>query len=278
MLDLKSLLEIKYYDDSEAAFTDLKVDLGEPNTTDSADITLLADDYLYVGYYKPVNKLYFDFITANVNPNTLSFEYWNGSDWSAITAYDGTKGSTRGGFVQWEELSDQEANEVDSNEQFWYRVSASVDHSAAEYNFLGLLFSDDRDLLLENPYILESNLLMGESNHLKAHVSARDYIIQTLTNKGYKKVNASSEYERITAWDLLDIVEVRRGATYLALSNIYFNLSDGAEDQWYIKSLSYKSKSDKQLNLAVLSFDRNDNGLAESNETLTQSYSATLSR
>lgn len=263
MLDIRSLLEIRYFDG--ATYADNKVVLGQANTTDTESITLDTDNYIYIGYYKPIKQIYFDIPTPNTNANAISLEYFNGTDWTAMEVIDGTSNLLRSGYIQWLEISDWEANTVDDSEQYWIRISTDTLHSAATYNFIGLLYSEDRELLLENPYILETDLLMDEDNHLKAHVASRDMIIQQLSNKNYKK---SSDFKpvRITAWDLLDVQEVRQAATFLALSKIYFNLSDKTDDSWANKSDAYYDRFKEQMHLAALSLDSDDDGLVDDSE------------
>ena len=42
---------------------------------DSFDLQLLTTSYLYVGYYKPINSLFFQVNIANTNANTITLEY-----------------------------------------------------------------------------------------------------------------------------------------------------------------------------------------------------------
>ncbi len=276
MLDIKSLLEIRYFNGS--TFEDFKVDLGQTDTDDTQSITLDTDNFIYVGFHKPIKQFYFDFVTANTNASNISIEYYNGTDYTAISTIDSTKNFLRSGLIQWEELSDWESNEIDSDTFYWLRISTDTLHSAAEYNFIGLLYSDDRQLSSENPYILDSNMLMGQANHLQAHAASRDMIIQRLSNKKYQKINSDSQVERITGWDLLDIQEVRQGATFLALSKIYFNLSDSVDDSWSAKSDAYYERFEEQMHLASLTVDVDDDGDTDNAERQSEFITRTIIR
>ena len=112
MIDLKSLLNVKHFDSS--TYTDYDFKLGNSNPDETVTLTLDTDHYLYIGYYKPIKYIYFDLPTPNENAATLTVEYYNGTDWTSIDSIvDETKGLTQNGFIQWEELEDQDNNEVD---------------------------------------------------------------------------------------------------------------------------------------------------------------------
>lgn len=276
MLDPQTLLDIKYFNGAD--YTNLKMKLGSPDR-DTFSVTLLTTDSLYIGYEKPIKNFYIDISSPNTSPNTLSLEYYNGSAWVAIPdIYDETEGFTRSGLIQWGELLDMSSVEIDSSTKYWVRITPSVDHTLASWNFLGLILASDRDLLLENPYILETNLLMGETNHLKAHIAARNEIVQTYCNRGYDKVTASNHLKKITFWDILDIQEFRQGAVFLALSKIYFNLSDRSEDTWLKKSQEYRKRYSEQIDLYYVTLDKNDNGIINSSERGEVARTRTISR
>ena len=279
MLDIKTLLDIKYYNGS--SYDNIKMKLGSVDR-DTYSATLSDANYLYLGYNKPIRNIYFDFLTPNTTSNTLTIEYSNADgDWTALTdIYDETEGFTRNGLIQWEELAGALVGEieVDSIEKYWIRIQPSASHSASVWNFMGLILSNDRDLLLENPYILETNLLMGESNHLKAHVASRNEIVQTYSNKGNIKKDSSLNVQRITFWDMLDIQEFRQGALFLALSKIYFNLSDKKDDTWLTKSLDYRDRYLEQIDLYYSTLDLNDNGQTGDSERMAVSKTRTISR
>jgi len=278
MLDIKTLLDIKYYDTS--AYADLKMKMGGAGR-DTYTATLADDEYLYIGFEKPIKNIYFDFSTPNTTVNTLTVEYSDADGtWTELDVYDETEGMTRSGLLQWEELSGSLLGEIeiDSISKYWIRIQPSATHSEAIWNFMGLILASDTDLLLENPYILETNLLMGESNHLKAHVAARKEIIQTFSNKGDISYTSGGNYKQLDFWDMLNIQEFRQGAVFLALSKIYFNLSDKDEDTWLKKSESYRQRYLDQINLYYKTIDKNDNGLTSSSENNARAATKTLTR
>ena len=276
MLNMEILLDIRYHDNA-TTFTDLKIDLGQP-ASGSSSVTLKTADYIYVGYYKPFQFLYMDITTPNTTASTVSYEFWNGTTWTSLSTVDDTGNLTRSGMVQWEEQSTWDETTVDTKEQYWIRASTDTLHSAATFNFMGLVFSDANDLALHTPYINESNQLNGETTHFKAHIAARDTIIQRFINRGYIKTNAAGTRTAITGWDLLDINEVRMASTYLTLSIIHFNLSDDAEDHWMDKAARFRGEYEKTINQVRLTVDSDDDGTTDAGENQARFKSVSLYR
>ena len=273
MLNIKTLLDIKHLDGSD--YTNLKMKMGAAGR-DTFSTTFLDSHYLYIGFEKPIKNIYFDFSTPNSTANTLTIEYSNGTDWTALEVFDETEGFTRSGMIQWEEVAFglQAKETVDGDVMYWYRIKPSVNHTEAVWNFMGLLLSTDDDLVLENPYILETNLLMGETNHLKAHISARNEIVQSCANQGNKKTNN----EPITYWDMLNISEFKQGAIFLTLSKVYLNLSDREDDVFLNKSYEYRKRYQKQLDLYYTTLDKDNDGVTSSSEKSAKSIVKTMTR
>ena len=184
-------------------------------------------------YTKPFGSAFCELVTANTNANELTMEYWDGSAWTAVSLTDETKGLTRSGFMFWDKSSMNETT-VNSIDAYYVRLRPSADHSATSVRGINLVFSDDNMLKNEFFEIDNSNLLPpGEVSHITSHVSARNTILQRLKKLGYIKLNAAGTLKDITQWDLIDIFEIRQAATMLALSKIFFTLSDSPEDTWW---------------------------------------------
>ena len=271
MLDSKIMLNVKYF--SDPTYTDYDKILGD-EATGSATITLADSEYLYIGFYKPISEIYFEFTTPNINANTLAAEYYSedDSDWSSLTITDETNGFTENGFIHFNrpvdsnDSNDWGENTVDSKELYWIRLQPSVTHSETVYKFCGLIFSDDKSLATINPFINDSEMLCGQTTHLKVHVAARNRIIQKLLTEGKIKYNSDGLRTRITGWDILDKNEVKEAAAYLALSFIYFNLSDNPVDSWMEKSKYYDRIYLNLIKSSVLSLDVDDDGLIDDTE------------
>jgi hypothetical protein len=269
MIDLKNLLEIQYYDASAGTkFTDYKLSLGNP-AGDTATIALDIGDYIYLGYHKPIQSFYVDMTTPNSLSNVFTLEYYNGTTWVALVAIDSTKKLTRSEFIQFEQPSAWDNNLVNSIDKYWLRISSSALTGSMVFNFIGLVFATDEDLKLEYPRILNAKFLGGETNFLKTHIATRDDIIQDLTNKGVLKLASSGLYENIVPWDLLSRKEVNKAAIYLALSKIYNNISDSADDIWHQKALYYRSEYNRYFSQINLTIDILDSGVVSSTNNKT---------
>lgn len=267
MIDKRSALTIKHDDNS--VFADYSHKMAAFGR-DSVTMTITnAEDYVWVGFDKPINAVYVDITTPNGSEGSLEVQYWNGSSYVDVSEKsDDTLGLYRSGFVRWErELTNQAVSTVDSEEMYWYRILPSVDRTGIVVSGLNLVFSDDYELSLEQPYISDTEFLGSESSHIKTHVAVKNEIIQKFRNKNYVKYDSvTSDKVDIDCWDLLDIEEVKLAASYLALSKIYFGLSDNPEDVWASKSAAYRGMFDKYIDLARLSIDVDDDGLVSVSE------------
>ncbi len=240
-----------------------------------------SEDYIYIGFKKPINASYINITTQAGTEGSLNLEYWNGSIWASVSNLsDDTYGLYRSGFIRWDrELTNQVKNEVNSISKYWYRITLAQDRENIEVKGWNLVFSDDYELSLEQPYISDSEFLGNNLSHIKTHAAVKKQIIQKFRNQNYIKYNkVTGKIEDITIWDLLDIDEVRLAATYLALSKIYYQLSDNPEDDWNRKSLDYEDKFNQYIKVARLSIDIDDDGLASPSENKPLFKSTTMRR
>lgn len=281
MLDFRNALEIRHDDNS--VFTDYKNEALD-FTRDPFTIALDKDeDYLYIGFHKPINSLYIDIITSNVNGGNITAEYFGGGTFKPIKGlYDQTNNLSRNGGVTWHRnQDDEEVTTIDSTELYWYRFSTSITWSDVELNAVNILFSDDQALKLKFNKILSDELLDGEANHNKVHAGCRDEIVSAIIRRGYVKLDGTRDdvsSANITAWDLHDIYEVKEAATYLALSRIFFDFSDNDEDIFMAKSDKYMSIYEKSIDLVRLSVDVNDDGKMDDSENLPESRTKYITR
>lgn len=240
---------------------------------DSFTMTLETDDYLYVGFTKPINALYTNFVTSNVNTSVFTMEYYNGTTWTSVSSFDDdTEGYSRSAFFQWDRgLEDESVVQPDASmpTQYYYRISTDVNTSALEIQGMNLLFSDDEDLKREFPCVLDSSMLLGNTSHVLLHESSRDEIVQRFRNKGFNKregENTSAGRQDIIPWDLLNIQEVREGSKFLALSKAFFNVSDDPDDIFHQKSLYYRKRYEDEIAIAFLTLDEDNDGKVDDNE------------
>lgn len=264
MIDPRTKLTVLHDDNS--SFTD--------NTNKAADYTrdtfthdlIAAEDYLYIGYTKPFAYAYVELETANTNANTFTAEVYDGTSWVDASMHDSTMGFTRSGYLEWDK-SDMDTTTVNSLDRYWLRLKPSADHSSTVYRGINLVFSEDAAMKAEFFEIDNSNLLpTGESSHITTHVAARNTIIQQLRSQGYIKDHVTTGEANINQWDLHDIYEIRQGATHLALSKIFFNLSDSVDDNWWQKYKEYQDKYEESMRLAKLTLDLDDDGAEDTDE------------
>ena len=273
MLDYRNALEIRHDDNS--TFYNYKKE-GLDFTRDSFTIALdKDDDYLMIGFYKPINSIYLEFETPNTASGAITAEYYNGTEFTTLSEfYDMTDNFNRNGFMTWtRDQENEDETTIDSKECYWYRFSTSVTHESTVFTAINLLFSDDQALKLKFSKILSEEFLDGESNHNKVHAAARDEIVETFRRRGYLKSDTLTDasYANVTAWDMHDIYEVKEASTYLALTHIFFDFSDDPDDIWMEKSDRYKELYKENMNLARLSVDVDDDGIMDDSENLVES-------
>lgn len=265
MLIPSTYLKIVYQ--NGANFTDYSQALNDV-TRDEVTLGVQNVDTLYIGYHKPIDRLYVDLPTPNTVQNTLSVKYFNGTSYVEVDSMlDETKGFTRSGFVRWiREYDDQAKSTVDGDEMYWYAIQPSSTHSATVFNWINLIFADDRDLVEQIPEILSTAHLGSKKSHILAHVAAKKFIIQEIRNANYGKRDADGKFQDINAWDLLDIDQINQAATFKALSIMYFNYSDEPGDNYSVKSKSFNNKYSTAMSLAVLQLDLDDDGKVDTGE------------
>lgn len=287
MLDFRNALEVLHSDNGY--FIDYK-NQALDFSRDNFSVTLTKDeDYIYVGFYKPINSIYVDMTTPNTASGTASFDYWNGTGFTTLDGlYDETDSFRRNGFVTWRRNQSLEVKTtVNSIEAFWYRIKLSATTSEISFRAINILFSDDQALKLKFNKILETEFLDGATSHNIVHAGVRDDIVEVFRRRGYSKPDRknidkandlSNNEANVTAWDLLDIYEVREAATYLALSRIFFDFSDTPDDIWMKKSLKYEDMYKSSMNMATLSMDEDDDGKIDKPENMASSKTIYISR
>jgi len=278
MLRTKNKLSV--FDDANSSFSDYSTEALDYDR-DTFTITLNSStSYLYVGFYKPINVFYVELGTVNTNAGAFTGEFYNGSAWVALSGlYDETSSLTRSGFIQWDRnQTSEESVAVDSVTKYWYRFRPSVTHSATVINGLNIVFSDDQDLKRE--YFEASNYLpSGETSHVLTHVAARDHIIQHLRNSGhYKESLATGKAKDITAFDILEMGQIKLAATYLALSKIFLSVQDTQGDVEMEKSKYFMGLYATAIKTFYLDLDLDDDGINDDSETLASATGRLLRR
>lgn len=274
---IDSRIQLTILEDNASTFTDHSVNMAD-YMRDSATLAMVAGtDYLYIGFRKPINSVYAEVTTVDASNSELTIQAYNGTSWASIDSRDETNGMARSGFISWNRADLNEV-EVDSTTLYWIRLSYDNGNTATLAG-LNLVFSDDQMLKTEFPSINDPRIIpSGQVSNIVHHVSARNLIVQTLRNEGNIKIDSNNQYENITQWDLLDIYEIREAATYLALSKIFFVLSDDVEDNWWSKHKEYMIMYNKTFATARLSLDTDDDGIKDDTENLVTRKSIRFTR
>lgn len=263
-MDIRTKLTVLH--DDGGVFTDHSND-SQDFKRDTFNIQLTTDDYIYIGFRKDINAIYSEIVTANTIASDLTIEYHrDDSTWVTLSASDDTKGFTRSGFITWERPEDGLGVAVDGKDMCWVRISSSANIDNVEFQAINLLFSDDNDICSEVPALVDSCFYQqGQTSHILHHVASKNYIMSRLRGRGYIKETPSGE-ENIDQWDVLDIYELRQASTYYAIAQIYFNLSDTVEDQYWAKYKEYTDKFEEAFALGRLRIDQDDDGQVDVDE------------
>lgn len=267
-MDLRSRLFVFTFDGD---FTDISAEC-QNFVRDPISLNLAPADYLYVGYTKPINAIFAAFVTPNEGNNPVQVEYFaDGATWKPLIVSDDTKNFTRNGFITWNRVDDVDKSAVNDTSAYWLRLSFADSNEepanmVASLQGLNLVFADDNDIASEAPALIDSAFYpAGQNSHILQHVATKNYIISRLRNLGYMKITESGD-ENINQWDLLDIYEIRQAAMYYAISQIYFNLSDNVEDQYWAKYKQYERRFDEAFGLGSMRIDTNNNGKVDPEE------------
>ena len=244
--------------------------------TDSFALELdSANDYIYIGLFKPFDNLYVEMSTAATSANTFTAEYYNGTAFTAVSNFvDSSKGFTRSGFLRWSKGTDWASTIINSETLFWIRLRPSVTHDVGTIvQGLNTVFSDDNDLA-EDYRDINSFLCSPDVSFIATHQSVRKDIIQKIRNQGTIKTNSatSSALAEITQWDLLNIDQLRSASKYYVLEKVFFNSSDSVDGKYFQLSRDYKIKGDEAFNLFLLTIDKDNDGTLDSNESQPITY------
>ena len=222
-----------------------------------------AGDSLYLAHPhgKIISQLYFELRnTDNSLNHPLEVEYWNGNSWVAVPRVtDETDGLTRSGFIYWDRVGLKET-EVNGMNLKWVRFKTSHMKAIGRVTGINLVFSNDRDLLEDNPDVSDY-LKDGEITFIGRHQAARKFIVQEMRNKGRACKYASEKFKNLDEWDFLYPQQMREASKYYVLHLIYFNISDENDDRYIQKSNQYLEKYNTALDLAFTSVDLDRDGL-----------------
>lgn len=277
MIGINEKLSILYYD-GVSTYTDYSLDLFD-YASDPVSLTLASTESIYIGFRKPLNTFYVQMDTYSTTDTTLSVKYYNGSSFVSVTGlHDETRAFKKSGFVIFDRnLASEAKTTINSTELYWYELSVAADTSASVFRGINIVYSSDADLKTE-VFEISDYLPNGENSFILSHAAARNEIIQKLRTDGRYKLDFSTGVAKdITAFDLLDVSQVRVASTYLVLSKIYSNLSDETDDVYSQKSDRYKSMYNAAMQHFFLWLDTDDDGTLDIEER-TQDVSGVIQR
>ena len=259
MIKLKVLSEGVGDENPYTDFTHLAYDF----IFNSFRLVLGAGDSLYVAHPddKTINRFYMEFTNSDESLNEpLEVQYWDGLSWREVLGVmDETDGLTRSGFIYWDQV-EMKKIEVNGITLKWIRLQTKTMKAIGKVRGVNLVFSHDRDLLEDNPDILDY-LKEGETSFIGRHQAARKFIIQELRNKGNLDKGKRRAVKDIDEWDILNPVQLREASKYYVLHLIYFNISDEDDDRYARKSDQYLEKYRDAIDLAYLAIDITGGGL-----------------
>lgn len=263
-MDLRTRLDVIYSDAGiETNFSDEAHDFSR----DNFNIQLATDDFIYIGYKKPINAVYMALAAVNTVASSLSVEYYSESGWAQLEVSDDTRALIRSGFISWLRVEDSALLTVAGKNQHWIRISANDNLDQVTFQAINLVLSDDNDILQEVPTLLDACFYPeNQSSHILQHVATKNYIISRLKYKGYIKYDSDSKGQNINEWDILDIYEFRQAAVYHAVAQIFLGLSDNPDDHYWAKYQEYEKKFDQAFNNGLTSIDLNDDGKVDVSE------------
>lgn len=264
MIEIKSKLNFIYK--ATVAYTDYSHKTNNFGR-DEVSIDVATTDFIYIGFKKPISKIYFNHNTTYSTDAILTVSMWNGSSFVACTVDDETLGLRRPGFIHITKPSTEYSTTINSTVGYFLRLSVSAARAGLKVSGCNLVFSDDYDLSIENPLITQPEYLGSSTSFILNHVASRDEILKRLATKNVSKKKDDGTYEDYNQWDLFDINEVKQSSVFLTLSKIYFNLSDAADDIWMQKSNDYRAKYSELIEKVALSLDMNDDGIKTSDES-----------
>jgi hypothetical protein len=212
---------------------------------------------------RPLTKLYW--VLTSPHDGVLASSYFNGTVLTALSLIRDTTNKLKSqGWVTWERPSN------DSKDGGFYRyvfvLSGATVDVASTIRFVGVVFSEDKDLRAEYPNVTDY-LPAGDTTFIRFHVSAREAIVQWFRGKGAFTLNGSVA-KNLTEFDFLDVDEVKNASKFMALAKLFAWLSDSPDDKWYQKSKDFYADATNNLDVYFISLDKNRDGNVDQGESL----------
>lgn len=234
--------------------------------TDAVTFDFQASKEIHIGYFKPLKRIFIEMLFANLSTANISFKYFNGTTFvNADELVDETLSLKESGSIYWTQNESEKETTLHGEKMYWYKINTDADMGNIQIKGINLLFSNDIDLLEEKPLILEN--LGPLKSFINFHQASRNQIVQSLNNEFYLKYDG--EFKQLTAFDLLEVNEVKEASKYLTLSKIYDFLSDQVGDKYELEARRFENLYGIARNSSFITLDSNNNGKADPSEKMT---------
>lgn len=224
-------------------------------------LVLTTAQAFYVGYHRPFTTRYFHLSVPNVEPATLSVEFWDGSAWQAVEdLVDQSSGMTQSGFISWKNPGGwavKAQDPVDDVPLYWVRVKTDADFSDETVLQAVLNLFCDLSLLREYyPEIASDTRYLppNRTDFLEQFHGAKNYVVQKLIQK--RAIRDESQ--------ILDINEMAIASVHATVKILLSPISTTDA----IKDILTQAEKDLaiELNSIRLSADLNDSGTIDETE------------
>jgi hypothetical protein len=217
-----------------------------------------GDNTLEIRSTKPIAKLYW--AIDSDHDGDLSLSYFNGTSFSTLSfTSDSTNELTSQGWLTW----DRASNDSKDGDLYKYRftlesVSAS---KVATIKFVGVIFSEDRDLKKEYPNIVDHKP-ENDSSFLRFHVSSKDSIVQWFRGKGELTYNGV-KFKEVDEFDFFEPSQLNMASRFMTLAKIFFWLSDSVDDKYYQKGKDFMAEAYNSLDVYYISIDKDGDAIPD---------------
>lgn len=120
---------VKFYDFNTDTYSNLSNTIDDnTGTSDNFTINAANADFLYIGDDTKFSRVVVDIATGDGGSETLTYNYWNGSSWTALSNVINNAGTTfsEDGSLLFDEPSDWSTTAVDGVTRYWIRISSST--------------------------------------------------------------------------------------------------------------------------------------------------------
>ncbi len=267
---------------------DLSVKLLEPySQTETLSGFVAAEDAIYIGSELPFNHRYFLIPTGNTNAAKVKVEVWDGDEFVEVNDVidqtdDGTgKAFAQSGIISWNLAQEDTWSREDTNDQgdkvtgltdvniknlYWAKITLDSDPTDITFQFSGYKFSDDEELGIEYPDLLDAEMLdafkSGKTDWVDQAILATDKVIRDLKRRAIIR-----SANQVLDWDVF-----RPAAVHKTAEIIYKSFGDDYRDNKRDARADFKTEVEN----GILNLDLNSNATLDIRET--QVRQGTLSR